>query len=58
MTERITEYPGTPLKERHFAEGEVLHTWWTPKAEYAWDAGVAVGRFLAALKLGKILAIG
>jgi uncharacterized OB-fold protein len=57
MTERITEYPGTPLKERHFTEGKVLQTWWTPKTDYAWDAGVAVGRFLAGLKEGKILAI-
>jgi len=57
MTEHITEYPGTPLKERHFTEGAVLHTWWTPKLNYAWDAGVAIGKFLAGLKQGKILGI-
>lgn len=57
MTEQITEYPGTPLSERDFEPGGILHTWWTPKADYAWDAGVAIGRFLAGLKEGKILAI-
>ncbi len=57
MTEKITHYPGTPLKEQDFAEGGVLHFWWTPKLQYAWDAGVAIGRFLAGLKEGKILGI-
>jgi len=57
MTEHITEYPGTPLKERDFTEGKVLYNWWVPKADYAWDAGVAIGKFLAGLKEGKILGI-
>jgi len=57
MSERIPSYPGTPLKERDFTEGRVLHTWWVPKADYAWDAGVAIGRFLAGLKEGRILGV-
>jgi uncharacterized OB-fold protein len=57
MSERIQEYPGTSLKERDFSEGRVLQTWWYPKADYAWDEGVAIGRFLAGLKEGRILAI-
>jgi len=57
MSERICHYPGTSLKEQDFSQGKVLQTWWYPKADYAWDAGVAVGKFLAGLKAGRILAI-
>jgi uncharacterized OB-fold protein len=56
MTENITNYPGTYVKEKDFATGQVLSTWWYPKADYAWDSGVAIGKFLAGLKEGKILA--
>ena len=34
-----------------------MATHWRVKAEYAWDTGVAVGRFLAGLKQGQILGI-
>jgi len=57
MSERIKEYPGTYVRERAFTDGSVLQTWWYPKADYAWDEGVAIGRFLAGLKEGKILGI-
>ena len=57
MSERIKEYPGTYVKERAFSDGSVLQTWWYPKADYAWDEGVAIGRFLAGLKEGTILGI-
>jgi uncharacterized OB-fold protein len=57
MTEHIKEYPGTYVKERAFTDGSVLQTWWYPKADYAWDEGVAIGRFLAGLKEGHILGI-
>jgi uncharacterized OB-fold protein len=55
MTDKIKEFPGTALRESDFAEKKVLFTEWTPVARYAWDAGVAIGRFLAELKAGKII---
>ena len=55
MTDKIKEFPGTALRESDFADHKVLFTEWTPKAQYAWDAGVAIGRFLAELKAGRII---
>ncbi|MFQ6015423.1 MAG: Zn-ribbon domain-containing OB-fold protein [Anaerolineae bacterium] len=55
MTVNIKEFPGTPLSSADFKEGRVLTTRWVPKARYAWDAGVAIGRYLAGLKEGKII---
>ena len=57
MTVNIKEFPGTPLDETDFTEGKILFTRWTPKAEYAWDAGVAIGRYLAELKEGRIIGV-
>ena len=57
MTANIKEFPGTPLAESDFEEGKVLFTHWTPRAEYAWDAGVAIGRYLAELKAGRIIGV-
>ena len=50
-------FAGTSLTEHTLAEGEVLHTYWKVRSEYRWDTGLAVGRFLAGLKDGKILGI-
>jgi uncharacterized OB-fold protein len=55
MTSKIKEFPGTGLHESDFAEKKVLFTEWTPNAQYAWDAGVAIGRFLSELKAGRII---
>ncbi len=55
MTSKIKEFPGTGLRESDFAEKKVLFTEWTPNAQYAWDAGVAIGRFLSELKAGRII---
>lgn len=55
MTANIKEFPGTPLSEKDFAEGRILFNEWVPKAHYAWDAGVAIGRFLAELKAGRLI---
>ncbi|MFQ5925216.1 MAG: Zn-ribbon domain-containing OB-fold protein [Dehalococcoidia bacterium] len=55
MTEKIKEYPGTSLRDADIREGRVLTTEWHPNLKYAWDAGVAVGRFLAELKEGRII---
>ncbi len=55
MTVCIEKFPGTYVKEEDFEEGKVLYTVWYPKLRYAWDAGVAVGRYLAELKEGRII---
>ncbi len=47
--------PGTPLKDRDFAERRVLFTEARPRLRYAWDTGIAVSRFLAGLKNGQLI---
>ena len=50
-------FAGTSLTESTLAGGEALASYWSVKAEYQWDTGVAVGKFLQGLKDGKILGI-
>ena len=50
--------PGTSLTEHALAGGDVFQTFWKVRSEYRWDAGVAVGRFLAGLKDGVMLGTG
>ncbi|MFZ5915933.1 MAG: Zn-ribbon domain-containing OB-fold protein [Chloroflexota bacterium] len=57
MTVKIKEFPGTYLKESDFTEKKVIFTEWTPNARYAWDAGVAIGRYLAELKAGRLIGV-
>ncbi|MGQ9573166.1 MAG: Zn-ribbon domain-containing OB-fold protein [Dehalococcoidia bacterium] len=52
-TER--EFPGTPLSDSDFRQGKVLTVEADANARYAWDTGVAIGRFLAELKNGRIV---
>ena len=47
---------GTGLSDSDLKKGKVCTTRWTHDARYAWDRGVAIGRYLAGLKQGKILA--
>lgn len=49
------ECPGTPLKDEDFAQGRVLTVKAQPSLRYAWDTGVAVGRFLAELRQGRLI---
>jgi len=49
------EFPGTPLSDSDISEGKVLIVEHDPNARYAWDAGIAIGRFLAELKKGRIV---
>ena len=49
------ELPGTSLTDEDVSEGKVLIVEIDPNARYAWDAGVAIGRFLAELKEGRIV---
>ena len=50
------ELRGTPLKSDDFKKKKVLTVWDEPKLEYAWDSGVAIGRYIRELKNGKIIA--
>ncbi len=56
MTVKIKEWPGTALSSRDIEEGRVLTVRHKLKAEYAWDAGVAIGRYLRELKNGRLVA--
>jgi hypothetical protein len=50
------ELGGTHLRSSDFAKGKVLTTAWQPNLAYAWDNGVAIGRYLEELKGGRIIA--
>lgn len=47
---------GTPISSSDFYEGGVFTETYSPRAEYAWDSGVAIGRYLEGLKQGKLIA--
>ncbi len=55
MTVKITHFPGVSLSEEDFAQGKVLFNHDALHGEYAWDTGVAIGQYLAALKQGVLL---
>ncbi|MGQ9598832.1 MAG: Zn-ribbon domain-containing OB-fold protein [Anaerolineae bacterium] len=57
MTVKIKKFPGVALRESDFQQQKVLFTEWTPNAQYAWDAGVAIGRYLAELKEGRLIGV-
>ena len=57
MTVKIKEFPGTYLRESDFREKRVIFNEWNPNAQYAWDAGVAIGRYLAELKEGRLIGV-
>jgi len=52
MTARMV---GTPVSAEEIEKGKVLAVRDVPKAEYAWDTGVAIGRYLAELKNGRLV---
>ena len=56
MSARIKEYKGTYYSRKDLEEGRVPAFHDTPDARYAWATGVAMGRFLAELKEGRIIA--
>lgn len=57
MTDKIDKFPGVYLHESDFEEGRVLTTEWQPNARYAWDAGVAIGRYLRELREGRLIGV-
>ena len=46
---------GTPLRSSDFKKGRVFTTYYKPKIQYAWDTGVAMGRYLQELKSGRLI---
>ncbi len=48
-------YPTKALREQDFCDGNVLVEHWNLKADYAWDTGIAIGRYLEGLKNGQLL---
>jgi uncharacterized OB-fold protein len=57
MTAKIEKFPGVSLRESDFREKRILFTQWNPNAQYAWDSGVAIGRYLADLKKGRLTGV-
>jgi hypothetical protein len=55
MSEQITNYPGTSLSEEDIRKGKVLSVQDKMQADFAWDTGEAIRRYLAGLKNGLIL---
>jgi uncharacterized protein len=50
-------FSGTSLTDHALTTGEVLTSLWRVKSDYAWDTGVAIGKYLEGLKQGKILGV-
>lgn len=55
MTVNIKEFPGVALSRSDIEEGKVLYVRDRANAKYAWDEGIAIGRYLAELKEGRII---
>jgi uncharacterized OB-fold protein len=48
-------YPSIYLSQKDFDAGRVLTEKWDPNARYAWDTGVAIGRYFEELKAGRLI---
>ena len=57
MTANIESFRGVYLQESDFEKKTILFNEWNPNAQYAWDAGVAIGRYLAELKEGRLIGV-
>jgi len=55
MTSKIKVFPGTPLREVDFKQGKILYRHDEMNGQYAWDTGIGIGSYLAALKEGVLL---
>lgn len=51
-------YDSVYLRGDDFEEGRVLFETWDPNARYAWDAGIAISRYLQELKAGRLIGRG
>ncbi|HEY7560410.1 MAG TPA: Zn-ribbon domain-containing OB-fold protein [Candidatus Binatia bacterium] len=47
---------GTPLDAKELARNKIFLTSYAPELRYAWDTGEAIGRYLAELKEGRLIA--
>lgn len=56
VTKQMVEKTATALGRQDVLGGKVITTAWNPRLEYAWDNGVGIGRYLAELKNGRIIA--
>lgn len=57
MTNKFEQLPGTPLSEKDITTGKVYSIHDQIRAYYAWDTGIAIGRYLAGLLEGIILGV-
>jgi hypothetical protein len=48
-------YDTVYLNKKDFETGRVLYETWVPNARYAWDARIAIGRYLEELKAGRLV---
>jgi uncharacterized protein len=56
ITADMLRNTATRLNSKDFAQGKVVTAAWNPNLQYAWDDGVAIGRYLKGLKEGRIMA--
>jgi uncharacterized OB-fold protein len=56
LDEKKIQQTVTPLSEKDIRSGKYVTVPWSGDLRYAWDDGVAIGRYLAELKNGKIIA--
>jgi uncharacterized OB-fold protein len=56
MTKEMIEKTVTSLSREDVIGNKVITSKWEPKLQYAWDNGPAIGRYLAELKNGKLIA--
>ena len=55
MSTKNKDFPGISLTEKDFNEGKILFNYDELRGDFAWDTGVAIGRYLAGLKEGMIV---
>lgn len=56
ITADLLKKTATGLSYKDFSKGKVFTVDWEPNLQYAWDNGVAIGRYLEELKQGRIMA--
>lgn len=57
MKELNLNFQGTALSDDDFKKGKVCTTYWKSDTKYAWDRGIAIGKYLEGMKQGKILGV-
>ncbi len=57
MAQHTASLPGTALREDDIQSGRALTVYHEVRAAYAWDAGLAIGRYLDALREGHLLGV-